>query len=378
MVTSGKEEDGECAARGADRNERRAATLRAMSTGADGVHPGISVVTGAAGFVGRALVRRLLAAGDVVRAIVLDGDPLAEELRALDPSGARLEIVPGDVTAYRSIADVFAGAHRVFHAAALVHAWVPWTVYRKVNVGGTQNVARAAHEHGVQRLVAISTSDVFGIPRRGERMDESSPFQFWNEPYPDTKIEAERWLWRFREQTGIPLSVIYPGWVYGPGDRAFFPSLAEAIAGGLMIFWFRNIRLPWVYIDNLIDACLLVAAHPGAIGQGYLVHDGMDGPTLDDVCAWIADCIGARRPRMHVPYRVMYAAAAAMQFLWRLVGVQRSPVLRTVDVKAFGFQWHLSNEKIRRQLGWQPRVSTEEGMKRALEYLAANFGRSKA
>ena len=90
----------------------------------------ISVVTGAAGFVGQALVRGLLAAGDAVRGIVLPGDPSIDELRALAPDSDRLQIVEGDVTDFESIASAFAGAGRVFHTAALIHAWAPWERFR--------------------------------------------------------------------------------------------------------------------------------------------------------------------------------------------------------------------------------------------------------
>ena len=203
----------------------------------------ISVVTGAAGFLGMAIARRLLAEGDTVRAVVLRGDPVATELRALGE--ARLEVVEGDVSDYGSIAPAFAGAARVFHSAALVHAWAPLERFRAINVGGTQNVARAALENRLERMVLISTTDVFGIPDGRTPLDEDSPFLPWNEPYADTKIEAEKWLWQFHRESGLPVSVIYPGWIYGPGDRAFFPGLAEAIRGGFMLMWFRGVRLEW-------------------------------------------------------------------------------------------------------------------------------------
>ncbi len=328
----------------------------------------VSVVTSAAGFVGLALVRRLLADGDVVRGIVLPGDPCLAELRA---AGApeRLQIVEADITDAPSLSAVFAGATRAFHSAALVHAWVPWERFRAVNVGGTQNVARACVEHGV-RLLAVSTSDVFGIPDGEERMDESSPVKRWHEPYADSKIEAEQWLWSFRDSHGLELSIIYPGWVYGPGDRAFFPNLAQAIRDGLMMFWARNVRLAWVYIDNLVDACVLASEHPQALGHGYIVHDEADGPTMEEVCAQIANVIGCPPPTRHVPYPLAFAAATLAQSLWRWLGKKSTPPLLTVDVKAFGYQWNLSSQKIRKQLGWAPRVSTAEGMQQALRYLA--------
>lgn len=329
----------------------------------------ISVVTGAAGFVGQALVRRLLSEGNTVRAVVLPGDPLGQELVDLAAAGHALEVVCGDVCDPASIAPAFAGASRVFHAAAMVHSWVPWQRYREVNVFGSRNVARAAAEAGVRRLVAISTSDVFGLPVGETVFDESMPLRPWGEPYPDTKIEAERLLWAEHRERGLPLSVIYPGWVYGPGDRAFFPGLAKAIASGGMFFSSHGARLPFVYIENLVDACLLASHHPEALGQGYLVYDGDDGPTLEELCARIAAHIGARPPHLHVPFRLALGVAWGMQWLWRLLPLRDAPAVTTGDIKAFGYQWRFSNAKVREQLGWTPRVSIEAGMKRAVEAL---------
>jgi nucleoside-diphosphate-sugar epimerase len=330
----------------------------------------ISVVTGAAGFVGQALVRRLLADGDTVRAIVLPGDPYLPELRAM-ADAARLQIVAADVTDAAAIDAAFAGAARAFHTAALVHAWAPIATFRAVNVGGTQNVARACRAHGV-RLVAVSTSDVFGIPTADEVMDETSPVKQWNEPYANTKIEAERWLWAWHREHGLPLSIIYPGWVYGPGDKAFFPGLARAIDDGFMVFWARGVTLAWVYIDNLVDACVRASEHPRAVGQGYLVHDDADGPSFEEACVGIARAIGKKPPTLHVPYVVAFAAAASVQTIWRWLGIRSTPPLLTVDVKAFGSQWHLSADKIRHDLGWSPTIGTDVGMGRALAYLVAS------
>ncbi len=328
----------------------------------------ISLVTGASGFVGQAIVSRLLADGDRVRALTAPGDRRLPELRGLGAVD-RLDVVEADVTSYDAIAAHFAGVARVFHTAALVHGWHPWAHYRAVNAGGTRHAARAAHAHGVQRFVHVSTSDVFGIPRGVEVIDESTPYREWREPYPDTKIEAERWLWQFHREAGLPLSVVYPCWVYGPGDQAFFPSLAQAIDDGFMLFWHRHTTLFWSFIDNLADAIVLAGTHPAAVGNGYLVHDGDDGPTLQEVCARIAALTGKPAPTRHVPYAVAFSAALLAQALWRVLRLRGAPVLLTNDVRAFGSQWHISNAKLRRELGWTPRVSIADGMEAALAYL---------
>lgn len=333
-----------------------------------------SLVTGGAGFVGRALVEGLLARGAPVRALVLPGERGLDDLKARPELAGRLEVVEGDITDAHALSAVFDAIDVVYHAAALVHAWAPRERFVNVNVGGTRNIAELSLAHGVHRLVAISTSDVFGMPLGDTVFDENSPYRPWGEPYPDTKIDAARWLWRLHRESGLPLTVIYPGWVYGPGDGAFFPGLAEAIAARKMFFWTRGAKLPFVYIDNLVDACLLAADRPEANGHGYIVHDDSDGPTLEDLCASIAEVVGAPPPRAHVPYALAHATARTLETLWRWRGATSEPPLRSVDVKAFGMQYHLSSAKIRRQLSWQPRVATAEGMRRALAALRARLG----
>ena len=258
-----------------------------------------------------------------------------------------------------------------------MHAWAPPEAFVAVNVGGASNVARAALAHGVGRLVHVSTSDVFGLVDGARVFDERSAFRRWHEPYADSKIAAEELLWRAHRDEGLPLTVVHPGWVYGPGDRAFFPGLADAIAGGFMVFWARDVRLAWTYVENLVDACLLVSREPRAVGEGYLAFDTLDGPTLEDVGARIAARIGARPPRLHVPYAAALGAARALEALWRLAGARTPPPLRTVDVKAFGDQWRLSNAKLR-ALGWSPRVDVATGMHRALDFLAEERIRARA
>jgi nucleoside-diphosphate-sugar epimerase len=331
---------------------------------------GSVLVTGAAGFVGQALVRRLLAEGKHVRALVLPGDPLRVALEALSTRFQDLRVIEADVTDYDAVASALADVTHVFHTAALVHAWASRQRFWHVNVRGTQNVARAALAQRATRLVTLSTSDVFGLPDGDRVFDETCPLREWGEPYADSKIAAERWLWAFHRETQLPMTVIYPGWVYGPGDRAFFPALATAIRRGEMFFWHRDTRLPWVYIDNLVDACVLASTHPDAVGEGYLIFDTLEGPTLQSVCARIADVTGVPRPTRYLPYAVVFGAAWLGQVAWRLARATHPPPLLTVDVKAFGFQWRFCNRKAREQLGWSSRIGTDEGMQQALAALA--------
>ena len=158
------------------------------------------------------------------------------------------------------------------------------------------------------------------------------------------------------------MTVIYPGWIYGPGDHAFFPSLAQAIADGFMLFWYRGARLPWVYIDNFVDACIL-AAHPAPPGTATSCTTAA-GPTLRRCAPRSLAPSGRVRRGDHVPYAAALRRSRR-RVQWDLARSRACAAHRpllTVDVKAFGPPaFRLSNEKIC-ALGW---AAARAGPKRA-------------
>jgi len=127
------------------------------------------------------------------------------------------------------------GMEIVFHCAAVVTDWAPKSLFQEVTVGGAENMCRAACETGVSRFVDISTCDVFGIIE-DKVMDESFPLSPWNELYPDYKIQSEEIMWRYHKEKGLPVTMVYPLWVYGEGDQTFVPLLADAIVKKNLIF----------------------------------------------------------------------------------------------------------------------------------------------
>ncbi len=175
----------------------------------------------------------------------------------------------------------------IFHTAAVVTDWAPKKLFWDVTVGGAENICRAAVDAKVCRLVDISTCDVFGTDE-SKVMDESMPLQYWGEPYADSKIDAEKIMRKYHEEHGLPLTMVYPLWVYGEGDQTFVPLLADAIIKREALFW-RKGAIVWpTYIDNLIDLLMLISEDERAIGNGYLVHDG-ESTTLEEFCSGIAE-----------------------------------------------------------------------------------------
>ncbi len=320
------------------------------------------LITGATGFIGSHLVKENLNRGNRVRALVLPDDPDQGKLDPLD-----VEIMHGDIRDRERVAETARGRDIIFHCAALVSDWGPKKLYREVTVGGAENVCRAALGAGVSRLVDISTNDVFGMDESAV-IDETFPLRKWNEPYPDHKIEAEKILWRYHRDEGLPVAMVYPCWVYGPGDRSFVPDLADAILKKDMIYWRKNVIVWPAFVKNVVDLLMVLSEHEKAPGNGYLIHDG-EPVTLQDFCREIAESLGVPHRETYLPYPVAFGAAWLMESVWRLFGKKTRPLLTTYIVKNLGSRFRYSIEKAERELGWKPKVPYPRGMAETLEWL---------
>ena len=322
---------------------------------------GLVLITGATGFIGGHLVDENLKRKNNVRAFVLPDDPGAETLRAKG-----VEVVYGDIRDYDAVEKAVKGVDIVFHCAAIVTDWAPDRLFREVTVNGTENVCRAALGAKVKRLVDISTNDVFGMDEKNV-MDESFPLREWNEPYPDYKIEAEKVSWGYHDR-GLPVTMVYPCWVYGEGDQTFVPLLADAIVKKDMVFWRKDVMVWPTYIENLVDLLMLISTDERAVGNGYLVHDG-ESTTLQEFCKGIADALGVKPATMRIPYHVAYAASWLMELTWKLLRKETRPLLTTYTVKNLGSRFRFSIDKAKRELGWTPKVSYPEAFQKTMKWL---------
>ena len=322
------------------------------------------LVTGATGFIGGHLVLANLDKGHSVRALVLPLDPGEKLLMAQG-----VEVVTGDIRDFSSVQKAAKGMDIIFHCAAVVTDWAPKKMFDEITVQGTRNVCQAALNAGVSRLVDMSTNDVFGT-NESCVMDETFPLVPWGEPYPDYKIQAEKIVWEYHRQHGLPATMVYPLWVYGPGDQTFVPLLADAILKRELIFW-RKGAIVWpTYIENLVDLLLLISQDARAVGNGYLVHDG-ESTTLEDFCAGIAQALEVPPATLHIPYAAAYASAVVLELAAKVRGKKSRPLLTTYTVKNLGSRLQFSIAKAERELGWKPKLSYKEGFARTMEWLKA-------
>jgi nucleoside-diphosphate-sugar epimerase len=322
------------------------------------------LITGGTGFIGSHLVRKNIEKGNNVTVMTLPDDPGISEISRLE-----CNLVVGDICDADLVCKLCEDKDTVFHCAAVVTDWAPKKLFRRVNIDGMENICRGALRAKVERFVEISTNDVFGLIE-GVFIDEDFPYKKWGEPYPDTKIEATEIAWRYYRDYGLPVTMVYPCWVYGPGDKTFVPLTADAIVKGEMLFWRKDVLVWPTYIDNLVDLLMMISTSDNAAGKGYLVHDG-ESTTFQIFCAMIARSLGMKEPKLHIPYGAAYAAALVMEGLWSLLRLKSRPLLTTYTVKNLGSRLQFSIEKAQRELRWEPPITFRDGFAETMKWLKA-------
>jgi nucleoside-diphosphate-sugar epimerase len=303
-------------------------------------------ITGAAGFIGRALVARLAADGE--RVVGIDRIPSA-------PEDGRTEHRSADVTDAAALGTALAGATHVIHTAAAVAEYGPMAEFVRVNVGGTRNVLDAAAALGVTRVVHLSSVAVWGYTFT-EDLPEDAPPRPCGNPYIDTKGASEL----LALERGA--TVVRPGDVYGPGSRPWIVRPLATMRAGLFRLPGRGdgIITP-VYVDDLVDAVVRALRHPDAAGAAFTAHDGHPVPARD-FFAFHARMLGKdRAPR--APRPLVVGSAAALEAIARLRG--RPPVIGRAAVTFVSRRAAYPNTRAREILGWEPRVELAEGMRRS-------------
>ncbi len=309
-------------------------------------------ITGASGFIGRALYERYQADGHEVRGCDLAPDPLRD-------------IVTGDVAEPGPWQEHAAGCDLLIHTAATVSFRLEGRddVWRS-NVLGTRHALDAAERAQVARFIHFSSVTVFGLDFP-DGVDERYPVRNTYVPYPDSKIASEQVVLQAQLEGRLAATIVRPGDVYGPRSRAWAVIPAQLIkarrfslpGGG------RGIHSP-VYIDNLVDAVVLAAASAAAEGQVFTLSDGVGVPCREFFAPY-AELVG--RKLITLPTPVAIGAAAVIQQLARCSEGDN-------DINPASARYMLrtgtySIDKARRVLGWEPRVGVEEGLGRTVGWL---------
>jgi len=316
------------------------------------------LLTGATGFIGGSLARRLLASGVELRALVRD----IERARWLEQAGAELRL--GDLAAHLD-PTLAAGVDVVVHAAAWVGTEGDPERVRMVNVEGTRRVLSLARAAGVTRVVHVSSCAVYGSPQR-DGVDESAALRRRGVVYHDTKVEADE-LAHEAATAGDPIVIARPSQVYGPGSREFTvrPTTAIRYGRALLVDGGRH-RCKLVYIDDVVDGLIACMVVTGIDGEAF----NLSAPpvTWRALFEGYADMLGSPRIRS-VPRQVAWTLAWVAELVGRVRG--RQPLLTREIVAALSSDSSFSAAKAAERLGWRARVDLAEGLRRTEPWLRA-------
>jgi UDP-glucose 4-epimerase len=313
-------------------------------------------ITGANGFIGRAICTALVGRAYATTAIV------RRQAAAADLPAGAAPLVIGDYADAEQLRLHLPPGDCLIHAAGRAHVLAgdqQASAYRQANVEGPRALAGAAAARGYRRFVFLSSIGVLGAHDGGTPFTEKSPpAPAW--PYAATKLEAELALFAIGRATGLEIAVLRPPLVYGPGNRGNFPRLMRWVHSGVPIplASVRNAR-SYMYVGNLADAAANCAAHPGAANRMFLVADGADWSTPAMV-----RLIGEAMAR---PARLWPMPVAALRGIGRLAGKAR-------EVGSLTDSLRIDSSLLRTRTAWSPPYGTAEGVAQTVRWFLDGGG----
>jgi oxidoreductase len=328
------------------------------------------LLTGATGFIGGRLARRLVADGYAVRCLARASSDTAR-LRELG-----VQIAVGDLIDARSLAGAVVGCEHVLHCAAQVSDWATTAEIAAVNVTGTRNLLEACAGASVRRFVHMSTTDVYGHPGRTQ-IDETHTATRFGNWYAQTKLEAEREVRRMAAASSLEAVIVRPATVYGSGSKDVIGEIARAIRGRHMLLVDHGRAVAGLcYVENLVDATVLALTHAAASGNAFNVSDGL-AVTWRQLADDLAAGLGCPRVRWSIPYPLAWGLGFSLEHGYRLLrratGVSAPPLLSRQAVQVLGRDQDFSTRKLRETLGWEPRVGYESGLAATVGWLEREF-----
>lgn len=326
------------------------------------------LVTGAGGFLGGAIVERLLRRGHQVRGYARGSYP------ALAARG--VEMVRGDLADVRATAAACAGCRAVVHAAALVPGVAASADrFHAVNVAGTEAVIAGCRAHRVERLVFASSPSVVFAGRDLCGVDESVPYPSrYDSPYARTKALAEQAVLAAND-AALATAALRPHLIWGPGDRHLVPGLAARARRGQLVQVGRGpFRVDVTYIDSAAEAHVLaverLAAGAPAAGRAYFISQG-EPVDLWQFVGRLLKLAGAPPVRRRVPRWPVLAAAGVVEAAGRVLRPGAPPRLTRFLVRQISSSHWFDISAARRDLGYAPPVSISEGLERLARFRAA-------
>jgi len=325
----------------------------------------VILITGINGFIGSNLAKRLITDGHKVRGLVRKSSDLAF-IEGLD-----IELYYGDITFPDTLIDPVKDVDIVIHVAGFASDWGTYEKFYRINVEGTQNIARAACQAKVNRFVHISTTAAYGFTGFRNQI-ESAPMAETIFDYCETKKIAERWLFELAEASEMEIVAIRPGNVFGPNDHTFIEKYADALIAGKggYIGGGRSWTAP-TYVENLVDGITLACFNKEAAGQAFFITDGLeiDWRTFTEkLCAELK----IKPPRLSIPFWIGFFIAFLMEAVYKFFDIKTDPLLTRYRISNGGRDYHFSINKAKQILGYAPKITLDESLKRTAKWYLIN------
>lgn len=318
------------------------------------------LVTGATGFIGQALTRKLLERGESV--VVLVRDPLKFAALGLDVD----DVVCGDITDLAAVERATRGVSIVYAIAGTFREpGLSDERYREVNVESVRTMHEAAKRNGVKRIVHCSTCGIHGSID-GTPADETHPVR----PvgiYEQTKADGERLALELGARNGVEVTALRPTPVYGPGDTRLLKLFKLATRRPIVMIGDGTAGYHLVYIEDLTDAFILAASSPAANGEAFLIG-GPEIPSLNEILQTLASMNGHGDAGnvIRIPAKPVWLAGWLCEAMCRPLGVD--PPLHRRRVEFFMNNRAYNIEKAKTVLGYRPKVGIEDGLRRTAEW----------
>jgi nucleoside-diphosphate-sugar epimerase len=321
-----------------------------------------TLVTGATGFVGRAVVDRLLAQGKVVRALIRD------TARARELQDRGVSVITGDIRDSAAVEAAVRGTATIHHCAAAVGSHFSKREIYDTNLGGVRTLLQAVQRQGSGRVVLLSSINVLGS-RNLDPATEDLPCRRSHDPAADVKIEAEALALECHRRHGMDVTILRPGMIYGPGEPHNVPRLGLALLRGKFAFLgSRDHLVPIVHVSDVAEAMLLAAATPAASGRIYHVADG-SRTTIGQFVDRLAELLDSAPPAKVLPLFLPRLGCLVFEVLGKLHLRRRPAPINRAALRFLGTSRFVDISRAREELGYAPRVGYQDGLADTVQHL---------